>query len=470
MSPGLVRRVIYPLHELLCRRRTFANLRELERTQWWPPGELHALQQEKLRRLLSHAAACCSYYRELFEADGVDPADAAEDPFATLARLPLLDKSTIRVRRDDLVWPDVPGGVKVSVTGGSTGEPLRFHFDRRRQSYDKAARMRTHRWFGADVGERELYLWGNPLEIRAQDRLRSVRDCLTNEYLLSAFDLTPVRMGEYLDRIARVDPRCIFGYPSSLTWLCQYGRSVNRVVRPPSLRAVFVTGELLDQGQRRLLADYFSVAVADGYGSREGGFIAHECPAGRMHAMDENVIVEIANADGDPAPAGACGEVVITHLDAWAMPLIRYRTGDVGRRIGGACDCGRGLSCMEIIGGRRTDHLVATNGTVMHGLSLIYVLREVDRVGRFQIRQDVAGAVELRIVPLAGFDDEDRRRIERGVRDLLGWEVELHIRLVDRIDTTESGKFRCVMSDAVGAAMPVNSHVPDLAELDPLRH
>jgi len=446
VNPRLVRSVIYPFHELLRGRRTFANLGELERTQWCSPDELGALQADKLRDLFSHAAAHCPYYRELFEVGGLDPHDP--HPFAVLRRLPLLDKSIIRARREDLTWPDVPGGLQTSVTGGSTGQPLRFHFDRRRQGYDKAARMRTHRWFGVEVGQREVYLWGNPLEIRAQDRLKSLRDRSTNELLLSAFNLTPERMAVYLDQIARFDPACIFGYPSSLVWVCQYGRSVARVIQPPSLRAVFVTGELLDEGQRREIKDYFGVPVANGYGSREAGFIAHDCPEGRMHVMDENVIVEIVDGDGRPVPSGHCGEVVVTHLDAPAMPLIRYRTGDVGRRNDGSCICGRGLSCMEIVGGRHTDHLVTADGALMHGLSIIYILREIDNVERFQIHQQADRTVLVRIVPTPEFDDQDRSNIERAVRRQLGHRIEVQIRLVDRIEPTGSGKFRYVTSQA----------------------
>jgi len=448
MNPALVRRAIYPLHELLRGRRTFANLAELERMQWWSPAALRMLQTDKLRRLLTHAAANCVYYRELFQQVGFDPDREGAAPLEALTRLPLLDKSTIRSRRDDLTWPDAPGGVHTSVTGGSTGEPLRFRFDRRRQGYDKAARMRTHRWFGAEVGEGEVYLWGSPLEAGTQDRVKRVRDRMTNELLLSAFDLTPETMKTYLGQIARFNPRSLFGYPSSLMRLAQFGRSIGRMVRPPALRVVFVTGELLDEGQRRAIEDYFAVPVANGYGSREAGFIAHQCPQGRMHVMDENVVVEVLDDQATPVPVGDTGEVVVTHLDAWAMPLIRYRTGDVGRRVDGPCTCGRGLSCMEIVGGRRTDHLVATDGTVMHGLSLIYVLREMDSVARFQVVQDAAGAVEVYVVPADGFDNEDEARIERGARDLLGWDVGVRVRIVQRIATTASGKHRCVISRA----------------------
>ena len=110
---------------------------------------------------------------------------------------------------------------------------------------------------------------------------------------------------------------------------------------------------------------------------------------------------------------------------------------------------------MEVVGGRRTDHLVATDGTVMHGLSLIYVLREIDGVRQFQVRQRADGSVEVCVVPAGVLDAEDRRRIEVGVRDRLGWDARVHLRIVDRIEPTASGKFRCVTSDAVGREVQV---------------
>ena len=446
MQPFLVRNLISPLHERIMGRKTFRFWRELNRLQWSSPVELQALQAEKLRRLLLLAMQNCDYYREVFDACGIDP--ALDDPFAALSRLPLLDKAAIRAHRARMTNRRVPGGVHTSNTGGSTGEPLIFHYDRRRIAYDKAARMRTHQWFRVAPGEREVYLWGAPLEIRRQERLRRWRDRLTNELLLSAFELSPPVMRDYLERIAWFNPAAVFGYPSSVTLLCEFGRSIARFVRPPNLRVVFVSGEVLDAGQRRTISDYFQVPVANGYGSREAGFLSHECPAGRTHIMAENVLMEIVGPDGAPVPEGEPGEIVVTHLDAHAMPMIRYRTEDMGRLLSGACPCGRRLPLMHVVAGRRTDHLVTTDGTLKHALSLIYVLRELDSVERFQIRQGRRRDIDICIVPEKRFTDRDRQRIESGVRRQLGNDVEMRVRLVDRIETPASGKYHYVTSEA----------------------
>lgn len=449
MNPAWVRSLIYPLHERLRGRPTFGNLRDLERSQWLSAQALRQLQTVKLSDLLRHARRNCPYYAALLSRHG--QSDSPNDPWSELARLPLLDKPTIRSHLQDMIWHAAPGGLHESVTGGSTGQPLRFIFDRRRQAFDKAARMRTHRWFGVDVGDKEVYLWGSPLEVRRQDRVRNFRDRLTNELLLSAFHLAPERMDRYFDRIVRYDPACLFGYPSSLHLLCQHGRSVNRSVRPPSLRAVFATGELLDPQQARAIGEYFGVPVANGYGSREAGFIAHDCPAGSMHITDENLIVEILDDSGQSLPDGQSGEVVITHLDAYAMPLIRYRTGDCGRRLPGSCSCGRGLGRMEIVGGRRTDHLVGTDGKLVHGLAVIYPLRELDCVQRFEVFQHRSKVVDVRIVPTSGFGDGHRQQIEKAVRNRLGAGSRVNVQLVEHIAKTSSGKHRQVVSDAAAA-------------------
>jgi phenylacetate-CoA ligase len=447
VHPFVVRHVLMPLHERLLGRKTFRFWRELNRLQWRSPADLRALQAVKLRRLLGLAAARCPYYGAQFAACSVDVEQ--EDPFAILARLPLLDKAAIRTHRERLTDPTSPHGVLTASTGGSTGEPLTFHFDRQRVGYDKAARMRTHEWFGVRPGDRELYLWGAPAELSKQDHLRRWRDGVTNDLLLSAFNLSPSVMRAYLERLERFNPAAVFGYPSSVALLCEFARSIGRQVRPPALRAVFASGEVLDATQRQTIADYFQVPVVNGYGSREAGFLAHECPAGAMHVMAENIVLEVVGADGVPVAVGEPGEIVVTHLDAYAMPLIRYRTEDMGRLLPGVCSCGRGLPLMDVVAGRRTDHLVAPDGTLKHALSLIYVLRELDSVRRFQIHQGPRRDLDIRIVPAPSFTERDRGCVELGVRRELGPNVEVRVRLVDRIETSPSGKYRYVTSAAV---------------------
>jgi phenylacetate-CoA ligase len=205
---------------------------------------------------------------------------------------------------------------------------------------------------------------------------------------------------------------------------------------------------VLDDGQRAMIESYFQVPVANSYGSREGGFLSHQCPQGSMHITSESVIMEIVNAAGQPVPADETGEIVVTHLDNHALPFIRYRTGDIGRLLDRPCACGRGLHLMDVVAGRRTDHLVAADGTVKHALSLIYVLRNMEAVREFQVRQAPDRTVRVSVVPGLTFGGRDRTRIDRSIRRQLGDSVNLDIALVDRIDPAPSGKHRHVISEA----------------------
>lgn len=444
MIPAISRRLVWPLHERIVGRATLRYVAELEWSQYAAPDELRVLQGRKLRELLIHAHAKTAFHRQRFREAQVDP--ERDEPFDALRRLPSLTKHDIRTRCDDMTWREAPGGVFRHNTGGSTGEPLTFYFDRRRQGYDQAARIRTHRWFGVDHGDRELFLWGSPIEWSRTDSVKRVRDALFNHRLLSAFDMSPERMDDYLDQIECFRPACLFGYPSSIALLVRHAVSRGRTLNVPALRAVFVTGEVCHPPDRQAIESYFGVPVADGYGSREAGFIGHECPQGGMHVTAENVIVEVLR-DGAPVSAGEVGELVITHLDAYAMPMIRYRSGDVGRLLTGRCPCGRGLPRMEVVGGRATDFLHLPDGTVKHALSAIYAMRSLPDVRRFRIHQSKDYAIHVSVV---ASDEPTTTLCENaieGLRRAIGGGVPIDVAFVDDIPAVGSGKFRYVTSD-----------------------
>jgi phenylacetate-CoA ligase len=124
-----------------------------------------------------------------------------------------------------------------------------------------------------------------------------------------------------------------------------------------------------------------------GYGARDAGFIAHQCPSGSLHISAEDIIVETVNTDGKPTARGEPGEIVVTHMATEDFPFVRYRTGDVGILGNKTCACGRGLPILEEVQGRTTDFVVAQDGTVMHGLALIYTVRDLPGVEHFRIEQ-----------------------------------------------------------------------------------
>ena len=151
--------VLFPIHERLKRHTTTRALKSLEKTQWLSAQELKSLQLQRLRQLLLHAYQHVPYYRDLFDTAGFNVTKV--ESLTALGRLPFLTKSIIR-ENSDALKSDVPDSLARFNTGGSSGEPLIFYIGNERVSHDVAAKWRATRWWGVDIGDPELVLWGSP--------------------------------------------------------------------------------------------------------------------------------------------------------------------------------------------------------------------------------------------------------------------------------------------------------------------
>lgn len=439
----LVANALFPLHERLKGHASVARRRELEASQWWPRERLRAYQVQRLRAFIAHLAQRVPYYRDLFNERHLraEAVDSLED----LARFPFLTKAIIRANLEPLK-ADRAGPLKRYNTGGSSGEPLIFFMGRDRISHDVAAKWRATRWWGVDIGDRELVVWGSPVELGAQDRIRNLRDWLLRSELLPAFEMSPANLDRFVDRIRVARPAMLFGYPSSLSLIAAHADKRGVRLDDLGIRVAFVTSERLYDHQRATIERVFGCRVANGYGGRDAGFIAHECPAGGMHISAEDIIVEIVDANGQVVAPGTPGEIVVTHLATGDFPFLRYRTGDIGVLSETACPCGRGLPLLAEVQGRSTDFVVAADGTVMHGLALIYVVRDLPGIERFKIVQETLHRTRVLLVPGPGFAAETVERIQKGLRGRLGTGVVIDVEVVPDIPAERSGKYRYVAS------------------------
>jgi phenylacetate-CoA ligase len=452
MSPytRLCSRVLFPLHERLKRHDSVRRQRELEKSQWWPTQRLRIDQFERLKTFLSLAKEQVPYYRDLFEALRFDPSRLRN--IGDLAALPLLDKPTIRANVERLKAHGAIG-LKRYNTGGSSGEPLVFYIGRSRRSHDVAAKWRATRWWGVDIGDPEVVVWGSPIELGAQDRLRTLRDRMIRSVLLPAFDMSASNLDRYVAFIRARRPSMLFGYPSSLALIASHARKQGTALDKLGIKVAFVTSERLYDDQRDLICSVFNCPVANGYGGRDAGFIAHECPSGRLHLSCEDIVVEIIDDTGRPAPLGESGEIIVTHLATGDFPFVRYATGDRGALDSEPCPCGRGLPTLKEIQGRSTDFVVASDGTVMHGLALIYAIRDLPGIERFKIIQHDLANTEVLIVPGDGYGPELETKIRDDFRKRLGANVAIGVTVVETIPPEASGKYRYIVSHATAPAL-----------------
>ena len=444
--PWFARRIVYPLQERLLRRPTFQYLNSLERTQWLGRSELETLQARKLAALLRDAAEHSPWHAERIRAAGLRLADGATVAMEELRRLPRMTREEARENVDRIRWTGVPGGAARYNTGGSSGEPLIFYFGRWRQASDAAGRMRARRWWGVEVGDREVYLWGAPAELGKTDRIRTLRDGFLNQLVLNAFAMSATAMDRYLEAIEAFRPRCIYGYATSLALLAARAVARRRRLVLPELRVVCATGEPLYPHQRQVIGEAFGVPVANEFGSRDIGFTAHETPRGQMLLMSESIVLEVLDEAGNPVPTGTLGEAVITGLCSDAQPFIRYRTGDMVRMSPESCLEGRGLHAIDEVVGRSTDFVVRADGTVMHALAVIYVLRDVEGIAQFRLIQHALDDVEVIVVANARWGEAAWAKATAGLVQRLGSGVRIRFRVVDAMPVEASGKYRYVVS------------------------
>ncbi len=443
---SLCSKILFPLHERLKKHTTVTAHKSLEKSQWYSPEQIQQLQLIRLKKLLKHANDHVPYYHNLFadikfNIDEVNSLDA-------LAQIPFLDKAIIREHCEQLKSA-VPAGLAKFNTGGSSGQPLNFFISLERVSHDVAAKWRATRWWGVDIGDPELVVWGSPIELGAQDRVRLVRDKLLRTQLLPAFELSDKKLNTFIKEIKRVKPKMLFGYPSALGRIAKYALNESIDMTAAGVKVVFVTSEYLYEEQREMIEECFGCQVANGYGGRDAGFIAHECPSRNMHITAEDIIVEIIDTAGNPVKQGEAGEIVVTHLATAGYPFIRYKTGDVGILDDQLCSCGRGLPLLKEIQGRTSDFIVSQSGDVIHGSALRYILREYANILEYKIIQETKDLTRILLVIDESFSDTHEQEVIRGFKNRLGEGVTVNIEYMKEIPAEKSGKFRFVISHAV---------------------
>lgn len=446
MNPRLVQHVLFPLHERLKRKPTFRWLRELERTQWLSPAELRDYQFQRMRRLVEWAYAQVPYYRALLdEHELAPPRIQSHDDFH---QIPYLTREHLKSRFDDLRARTKLVGVHARSSGGSTGSPVTVLVDMERMGIQEAARLRAHHWFGVRPGEREILVWGSPLEITRQDRIRQVRDFLMNSRMLDAFNLGPKVFPAYAAVMRKYRPRLVYGYANAVYLLARYFEQ-KQLPALPGLRVVFTTAEPLHDFQRQTIETAWECYVAEEYGTRDGGLAAFECPQGGLHTFAEGSYLEIKDPDSDGR-----GEIVLTCLDSLAFPTIRYRTGDIGRLDPRPCRCGRGLPMIKPVEGRLLDFLVTPEGRILHPTSVMHILREIPVVRESQVVQEELDRVAIHLVPTRPMTKIELDDLHEKFRLLWGTDIRVDIVQKSALSPGRSGKFR-----------PVESRVgPDIVE------
>jgi len=451
MYEFLIKRVFTPAVDFHRGASTMKRLEELEDTQWWPREKILALQDERLRKLIRYAYDNVPYYRNVFDQHALKPEDIVTSK--DLVKLPILTRQLVRSNFSGLVARGFPKKeLMPSLTGGSTGEPLRFYKTRDDyHGWDTAAGLRAHKWAGYEVGEKLALFWGRHPHLSIADSLtRTTKHFVQKVELFDAMMMSDKRMPRFAKRLEGFNGGFIKGYPSAIYLMARYIEKEGKSAIKP--RAIITTGEELYDFQEELFSRVFGCETYSYYSTNEVDAIACECSEhSGYHISADNVIVEIVDDADNLVPLGGEGRILVTSLHNYGMPFIRYEIGDIGASSDKVCTCGRGLPVLAAVNGRISDFIYTRRGDCIPGIALNRSFLAGLGVEQFQIVQESYDKVVIKLV-FGGECERDHvseaiKKIERHFRSELGGDIDVVVELVDQIVPTRIGKRRMFISN-----------------------
>ena len=410
----------------------------LLKSQYWPAERLNLYREERIKSTLAAAAKIPFYAERLGKAPG------AED----FPRLPILRRCDV-----DALYSSVrviyPAGTPFThaASSGTSGPRAEFLFDRSHQRGRNAARVRYLRANGWNPVQRSVWLAGagflNPnYNDGYEDRQFASRILVGVRFLAISEEFSKLAA-----EMAKIDPLYIYSYPSVLDGILRVFEERRLQLR--SLRRVFCGGEVLDDSVRERARRVLEVDISENYGSTEA-FIAWQCRAGNHHLNAEHVVVELVDEDGRQVAAGQIGRVLVTTLENYLMPLVRYEIGDYAVAAEGRCPCGRTLPLIGRVIGRGMNLFRRIDGTLLSTWDLVNTLLEIAAIKLFQIVQTAFDRMLIKYVADTELEREVESKIRSEFTTYVGTGMRIDFERLSRISRTPGGKYMVTLSQVSG--------------------
>jgi phenylacetate-CoA ligase len=443
MHPFIAKNLVYYPVQRLRKQDAGKYLLPAEKIQYCSLEEITTKRDEKLRKLVQHAYDQIPFYKEIFDTRNLKPADVSS--YEDLQKLPVLSKRIVLANERNLITPNFPSKLYTRKTGGSTGMTLHFMKDARALALNDAIMWRCYKWYNIGVGDKQVRFWGVPVTAKVRWK-EQLKDFVLNRIRISAFDISEKSCLEQYKRIKRFKPAYFYGYTTAIYGFCLFMKKMGIDLNSLNLKAVICTAEKMYSHHEELFKEVFDCPVVDEYGSSENGIIAFQCTQGNMHIMSDHLCVEFLDENDKQVKNGELGRVVITDLESYAMPLVRYDIGDYGRSTDRKCSCGVNLPLMEIVEGRKEDFIKTKDGKMIHAAYLCYTLKE-DSVHEFKMYQQSIESLLVQIVKSPSFNDNTQGKLENNLRTALGDDMAIKFEYLERIPREKSGKLRYFVSN-----------------------
>lgn len=440
MKTDTARSILYTI-TFLRREPLRDSIKFLERSQWWNSNKYRDYQEEKLNLLIRHAATHVPFYKNNIK-------NISDCGLKSLSSLPIIDKNILRNNVKQFIAIDYKEPTENAKTSGSTGIPLHFPKSLKSSAFQRAAMYRGHLWHGIEPGAKEARLWGIPVNTSMRMRTR-LNDIVLNRFREREYNINPEVLDDFSIRLEKRKPVYLMGYTSMVTQYAKYLFDKGKDGRQFGLKMVKCTSETIHDGDREIIEKVFGCSLVGEYGAAEAGLIAFQCEKGSYHLMSDCCIVEFVEPQdsvGDPD----LKEVVVTNLDNFALPVIRYRIGDYAIPSEDKCTCGRALPVVKKIIGRVSDIIKASDGRRWHSIILYYIMKGLDEknggVAQFKVFQNNHNELDFLLVPNRKYLSSTEDYLRTKCLEHFGREFKINIRISDYIPREPSGKLRDFVS------------------------
>jgi len=408
--------------------------RLLEASESWPRERLECFRNDKLQRLISHCYENVPYYRKIMDDSRVNPHDIrrADD----LLKLPILTKEKVRSHSEELVAKNISQmKASWSKTGGTTGEPIRVSKNQECSGWSNMCYERGLRWGGLKVDESRIKLFGGTLGIGQTRLITRVGSLLRGDLLLPAFELQTATARDYFDKILRSGSRYLLGYSSAIYRLAVLAQEMKQDI---AFNAVFPTAEVMLPEWEEVIRTVFKCAVLPYYGCGEVNSLGYSKLGMTGYFIpEEHALIEVMQKEGTSQLSGE-GPFIITDLDNFAMPMLRYVNGDAGKISGANGHCP--FSQIERLDGRYNSLLMTDKRDLISGVIGTHVFRLTSSVESYRIIQEEPLRVVIKVVPRNDLSEEDRVLVLGLFTKYLGNKMKITIETVENLPLPPSGK------------------------------
>ncbi len=408
---------------------------QLEKNLAMGQDKLREFQDDKLRKIVTHAYETVPFYKNLFDKHKIVPTDIRT--VSDINHLPVIDKDLLRY---------VPFDQKVSqlylnkpliklYTAGSTGKSFTLYVSEEGAKRRIANSYRIFFLHGYSIFDKKAMVVGF---VETEERR------WRNWVGIQRNAMVPLEksLDEQVRFLVKYKPHIIDAYPSRLNSVAQFIVDHNIKIRRPKI--ITTNSETLFPAVRSRIEEAFGAKVTCVYDSWEFGQMAWECPKHNgLHINADSLVMQIMSGSQE-LNDGQSGEIVLTDLDNYAMPFIRYNIRDRGAKLLRKCNCGIAFPVLESISGRSNDFVFSPTGQELSPLVIDQTVKLHQGIVEYQIIQDSIAGLTIEMVVANDYDYDTDKKIRQQLTDLFKFS-KIVINHPVCIKRTDSGKLRTVI-------------------------